>query len=258
MGNAKKCADAGVRKVMFISHSMDTDATLRASERAQSAYGLWCGVNLLGLNPDDAVVAFDRDGGPDALWLDGVPSPEFLDFAERIPSSSWSPRPVTFFVGVGFKYQKRGFATLEDEVSAMRPVFDRKGFVSTTSGEATGKAATRSKVEIVSKGSSLVALASGVTAENLPLYDGLIDYALVASSITGPGEIIEQHKLEELLSVASTLAGEKLPHRPAFRARMEWTDSDGQYHSIVTTDPETTETVSGLISGNISPEDLKP
>jgi hypothetical protein len=99
-------------------------------------------------------------------------------------------------------------------------------------------------------------VASGVSAENIALYDGLIDYALVASSITGPGEIIDRDKLDEILSAAATL--DEPEHKPKFRAAVEWLDESGQYRKITTTDAEAAETVVGLITGNITLEDLKP
>jgi hypothetical protein len=45
-----------------------------------------------------------------------------------------------------------------------------------------------------------MAIASGVNQDNISLYKGVVDYLLVASSITSRSEIIYKDKLEELLN----------------------------------------------------------
>ncbi len=44
----------------------------------------------------------------------------------------------------------------------------------------------------------------------------------------------------------------------SFKCNITWTDVDGNNHEFNSEDPETCETVLGLLTGNINLEDLKP
>ena len=44
-----------------------------------------------------------------------------------------------------------------------------------------------------------MAIASGVSVDNIESYKGIVDYLLVASSITTSGEMIIKDKLKELV-----------------------------------------------------------
>ena len=74
--------------------------------------------------------------------------------------------------------------------------------VATTSGVGTGKAANIDKIKLIREylGKHPMAIASGVSANNVDDYKGIADYLLVASSITTFGEIIVKDKLIELNS----------------------------------------------------------
>ena len=73
--------------------------------------------------------------------------------------------------------------------------------VLTTSGDATANAPSIEKIRIMKQyiGDMPLAIASGITPENKSSYEQWVDYFLVASSITGEGELIIEEKLKDLL-----------------------------------------------------------
>ncbi len=77
--------------------------------------------------------------------------------------------------------------------------------VCTTSGPGTGMAASIDKIANI-RGAigpdKPLAIASGVSAENIGSYKEYIDYALVSTSITGSGEMIDPKKLELLVAAS--------------------------------------------------------
>ena len=74
--------------------------------------------------------------------------------------------------------------------------------VSCTSGPGTGKEADIEKIKSIREylGNHPMAIASGVSVENIEQYKDVVNYLLVASSITSKGEMIIKEKLLELKS----------------------------------------------------------
>jgi hypothetical protein len=104
-----------------------------------------------------------------------------------------------YFGGVAFKYQ---IQPKEEELESVCIKAKKYVDVITTSGDFTGKAASIKKIETIKNyiGDFPLAVASGITAENINNYKDLVDYVLVASSITNNEEIIEKNKLENLIN----------------------------------------------------------
>ena len=100
------------------------------------------------------------------------------------------------FTGLAFKYQPQ---PKDIELACKESILTSD--VSTTSGPGTGKAAAINKIlELRSHlGEHPMAIASGVSVDNIENYKGIVDYLLVASSITSRSEIIYKDKLLELL-----------------------------------------------------------
>ena len=73
--------------------------------------------------------------------------------------------------------------------------------VITTSGSGTGKSPSLEKIQLMRSyiGDTPLAIASGITPENKSMFTDLVDYLLVASSITDKDEKIEEYKLKLLL-----------------------------------------------------------
>ncbi|MFD1506928.1 hypothetical protein ACFSBG_14780, partial [Georgenia yuyongxinii] len=78
--------------------------------------------------------------------------------------------------------------------------------VPTTSGPGTGKSADPSKLAAIRRGAGMttpLAIASGVTTENIHSILPVVDFVLVATGIAAPDGRISPTRLREMLAVAS-------------------------------------------------------
>ena len=182
--------DAGVKGVFLINQGMGTDEVLRLvlAVRARDP-ALWVGVNLLGHAPADALGrALDGcEGRIDGIWSDNAEIDEHAPTQARAQALVDARRERgwngLYFGGVAFKYQREvapgdlGRAA----VAALRHVD-----VVCTSGPGTGKAADVDKVRAMRDAvvpDAAIALASGVTAENVTTYLPYVDAFLVGTGI---------------------------------------------------------------------------
>lgn len=145
---------------------------------------LWVGINMLDKYVEDAILyEFDFDG----LWCDQ---------SIKLEDYKYRKFKGMLFTGLAFKYQPQ---PKDIELACKESILTSD--VSTTSGPGTGKAAAINKIlELRSHlGEHPMAIASGVSVDNIENYKGIVDYLLVASSITSRSEIIYKDKLLELL-----------------------------------------------------------
>ena len=184
--NVKVCIDCGVSKIFLIDHtSEDThEQLLKDAITIKEKYGIWVGVNMLQLTTTQALTI---NSPIDAIWCDGV-----------IPTSEINKRIFKgqFFGSLAFKYQKQP-TDLEEACKEAVATTD----VATTSGPGTGKAAAIEKINTL-RGflkDHPMAIASGVSLDNIDSYLGKVNYLLVASSITNLREIIEKTALTQLM-----------------------------------------------------------
>jgi len=185
--NVKTCVECGIEKVFIINHVVSVVDLVKCALRVkQENPGLWVGVNMLGIPTH---IALTNPLEVDGLWCDATISPDQAKSIRRFKG--------IFFGGLAFKYQPQPkdlkLACEESSLSTD---------VSTTSGPGTGKAADVEKIKAIREylGSHPMAIASGVSAQNIDNYKGIVDYLLVASSITTSGEMIIKDKLIELKS----------------------------------------------------------
>ncbi len=181
--------------------------------------GLRVGVNHLGGGTpsavmqaiDAAVVAGALERAPDSLWCDhscgSATGLQRACDAASIKTSRRSLDPMTYFGGVAFKYTSTYTddpAAAADEASELAPFVD----VVTTSGAGTNQAASAAKVEAmhaVLPGRRL-ALASGVSPENLMDYAPFVTDVLVASSVetaSYSGELVPE-RVHALVAAAAS------------------------------------------------------
>lgn len=185
--NVRICVDVGIEKVMLICMSGNDYLTEESHKIVVSQYpDLWVGCNFLGKGAIEALSTFQGDG----LWTDQTITKERLGDKRKFSG--------LYFGGVAFKYQTQP----EDFVSAAVEAKECIDVV-TTSGIATGRAADLSKLQAMRAaiGDHPFAVASGVSEDNIGHYNGLLDYVLVATSITacnGGLEFIQPAKLEAL------------------------------------------------------------
>lgn len=185
--NVKTCIDCGIKKVFLINHSVSRDELIDCAFRVKKEYPkLWVGINMLGIPTKNALnYEFKLDG----LWCDE----SITSFDAQLVRNFKG----MFFGGLAFKYQpqpKDLKVACDDAILATD--------VATTSGAGTGKAANIDKIKLIREylGEHPMAIASGVSTSNIEYYKGIVDYLLVASSITSPGEIIYKGELLKLLN----------------------------------------------------------
>lgn len=184
--NVGVARELGCDGVFLIGHRMSQSALLEIYAAVRGEHpDWWIGLNLLGETAfeDSQVVPVDAS----ALWVDnaGIVENGYTQFeAETIwrALDDLSPRPA-YFGGVAFKYQPRVY-NLEAAAASATLLMD----VVVTTGPGTGEPADLKKVRRMrsAMGDAPLALASGVTPENVRSYLPDVDCFMVASSITDP------------------------------------------------------------------------
>lgn len=196
--------EAGTDGVFLINHAVGIDELLDAYGAVRQTFGptAWIGINALGGEP----VAVVRDalsrGFPsmfDGLWTDNACIDErSIDqpATYRELRSLWDG---VYFGGVAFKYQR----AVEDLASAARASAGHVD-VLTTSGSGTGSAPTAEKIEaLVNAAPGLpVAIASGITPENVATIAGRAHAVLVATGISRDFEHLDPTRVRALVETA--------------------------------------------------------
>jgi len=174
------------------------------------------GVNLLGYTVNEAYKIAksyagrgEKDLVPNAIWADNVEhnhdDPDaFLEAKNRSPLT----RDIKLLGGIAFKYTQTFTENPEMAYNEVKRLWNAVDVV-TTSGEGTGKAPSVEKLRAVKNaaGDKPVAVASGISAENIAEYAGLIDQVLVSSSVeTRPySGIFDKDKLRKIIEAAHML-----------------------------------------------------
>jgi predicted TIM-barrel enzyme len=196
--------DLGVRGVFLIDqmmHERDVLALVREIRHRHPA--LWIGINLLTQAPAEALgSALDACGSIDGIWSDdaginerGMSHPRAEAFVAERRVAGWSG---LYFGGVAFKYQREVVpADLCRAASAAVTYMD----VVCTSGPGTGLAADVEKVRELRSGlgDHAMALASGVTPENVCSYLPYAQVFLVGTGIEASLGVLDPVKIERLM-----------------------------------------------------------
>ncbi|MCA9997898.1 MAG: hypothetical protein KDE56_19195 [Anaerolineales bacterium] len=182
--NARIAYDAGADGVFLINHDISSQALLAVYAELTAVFPhWWLGVNCLDL---DAAATFAAvPPGMAGVWVDNAGIDETRTdqpAAERVRQAQqqhgWTG---LYFGGVAFKYQ-REVADLEWAAQTAVSWMD----VITTSGPGTGHAASVAKIRTMKQaiGSHPLAIASGITPENVGDYLPHADCFLVATGIS--------------------------------------------------------------------------
>lgn len=189
---ARTCGADGV---FLISHALPDRMMLDAAGRAiRRNEGFPIGINLLSMSCFDACVKALEIGSP-MVWADraGVSSSGVTEDGARVADVLASNPGLQVFAGVAFKYQP----TETDPVAAANET-RRLGFIPTTSGTGTGKAADLGKIKSMGAGGQL-AIASGITPENVRDYAPYLSHILVATGVSRTEFHIAPPKLLSLI-----------------------------------------------------------
>lgn len=181
--NIQTCIDCSIDSVFLINHQVNEKELIKCGLKMKDEFPeIWIGINMLGVDIEDAVMyEFPFDG----MWCD-----------QTMTFSAHKNRKYKgqLFSGYNFKYQPKSKNSLKD--------IQNWTDVITTSGEGTGKETPLNKVKEI-QGKIKTAIASGVSKDNIHQYKGIVDYILVASSITNSNEIIQNDKLKELIEFSN-------------------------------------------------------
>ena len=182
--NTRVAHEGGADGVFLINHGMADEALLDIHGAVADAHpGWWVGVNCLGLLPEEVfAVVSPKVGG---VWVDNAGIDEGQEKqprAERVLAVLQTHAPsCLYFGGVAFKYQRH----VEDLEAACR-IAARYMDVVTTSGPGTGHAAEVKKIRRMKRalGDTPLAIASGITQENVADYLPHADSFLVATGVS--------------------------------------------------------------------------
>lgn len=199
----QKAIDCKADGVFLISHhGGDRELLSIAIDAQQNNPTFRFGINMLSSSPLDAV-ALAAKGGIQMVWGDdvGVDSSGLnalgLEIAtlhealqEEVPAIT-----VEIFAGVAFKYRIYELQPAE----AARQAF-KAGFIPTTSGIATGMAPDLGKIVAMSNATNgVLAVASGITPENVAQYAPYLSHILVATGIAIDEYTMDSEKLHLLI-----------------------------------------------------------
>ena len=170
--------------MFLINHGMPDQLLLEIHGAVAAAHpGWWVGVNCLGLRPEQVFAVISPEVG--GVWVDNAGIDEGRDtqpYADQVAAVRAAHAPgCLYFGGVAFKYQR----PVEDLEAACRAAA-RYMDVVTTSGPGTGHAADLQKIARMKRalGDTPLAIASGVTPENVGAYLPHTDCFLVATGIS--------------------------------------------------------------------------
>jgi uncharacterized protein len=175
-GQALIALENGADGVMLIGHTLSSDELIRIYDSVRSSCPkAWLGVNFLDLpastHTNDIGTSLLGMRGVNGIWMD------------ELPYRRLSNKDIQTFGGVAFKYinsDQNGEDLHQSCIKATQLVD-----VITTSGSATGSAPSIDKLENIRQfiGATPLALASGITEDNVRGFLATTDIFFVASSI---------------------------------------------------------------------------
>ena len=194
---------SGAAGVFLITHHNNEYELIKSAEATIQRYkDFKIGINLLHADINDSV-AIIKDIGASMAWYDniGIDSQGYGIVAKDIISELNSSN-IEVFAGVAFKYQK--FES-EPGVAAQNAI--RLGAIPTTSGPGTGRPADIKKLENIRAAlepNDRLAIASGVTPENISIYKKYSTDILVATGIALNDYNINPELLDKLIKNANS------------------------------------------------------
>lgn len=190
----------GADGVFLIAHGGEDDELV---DVAKTCKVLWpdfpIGVNLLSKPPMDAANCAIM-AGLDMFWADhmGVSSEGLSPLGVKLSALAKSHPKTKFFASVAFKYRPHEPAPALAATAALSA-----GFIPTTSGAATGSPPEVSKISAMSSATNgLLAIASGMTPENIAKYAPYVSHVLVSTGISKDEYLIDEEKLQALIAAA--------------------------------------------------------
>jgi len=205
--------EGGADGVFLINQGMGTaEMMTELLPRARAQHpGFWIGVNVLGLEPAEILARYrpdwisgiwSDDAGVDAMNAQRVEHAA-AQYTAAVAKAKW---PGLYFGGTAFKTQRPIPADkLADVARAAAAFMD----VVTTSGLGTGRAADLEKVKTMRAAipGKPMALASGITPENVAQYLPYVEAYLVATGIEKTFGVLDPQKVRALADTIHGYAG---------------------------------------------------
>jgi uncharacterized protein len=199
---------AGCRGVFLIDQELPPPEVLALVCEARDAHpDLWIGVNLLSRRPPQALAdALDACRGRiDGIWSDKAGVDEHVTVQSTADSFVAARRARDwrglYFGGVAFKYQR---PVADQDLGRLAALAEPYVDVICTSGPATGMPADVMKVCRMRAGTTApIALASGITPQNVRDYLPYVDAYLVGTGIEASFGVLDPRKIEALLRAMS-------------------------------------------------------
>jgi uncharacterized protein len=206
--NAEIAQEAGADGVFLISMEGEDHRYLNKIHELvkKELPSFWIGMNYLDLinNPIEVFTKVNPDIS--GVWLDDAeinsangPQLEALKIVQARKASGWDG---LYFGGVAFKYRGR---VAEEDLLGVAKIATNFMDVVTTSGDGTGKPPEVSKIEIMKAGVGKhpLAIASGISADNIYRYLEIADAFLVATSLLKPyTEDFDPQRVKALVEAA--------------------------------------------------------
>jgi hypothetical protein len=197
--NTRIARDAGSDGVFLINHGMAAEELLAIHDTVADAdRGFWIGVNCLGLAAHEVFGLVSREVG--GVWSDSAGIEEGTSkqtYADSVVAARHGrAQSCLYFGGVAFKYQR----PVDDLEWVCRIAADYMDVV-TTSGPGTGHAADVEKIRRMRRalGAAPLAIASGITPENVAEYLPYADAFLVATGISRSFTELDPARVRDLV-----------------------------------------------------------
>lgn len=192
LSEADKAAQCSADGVFLISHHgndfelLDVGMELRAR-----LPGFPIGINLLSMDAQTAAAQALARGYP-MLWGDdmGVDSQGLHAPGRAVATACRATvgQPIQVFASVAFKYRPS-----EPDPAGAALNAHKAGFIPTTSGSGTGSAPEVAKIKLMSEATNgTLAVASGMTPENVSQYAPYLSHILVATGVS-----LDEYRLHE-------------------------------------------------------------
>lgn len=203
---------AGAHGVFLIAHAAPDEDLVPLIHAVKARHpGRAVGVNFLRSTALEAAQRCVREG-LDTLWVDaaGVSSRGITTAGQALAHFS-REAGLTVFAGVAFKYQE-----VEPNPAAAALQAMSRGWIPTTSGVATGQAADldqvrrmRQALDEVPRDPSRLALASGLTPENVHAYRSTVTDFLVATGVSHDMHRFDPARLAQFIERATGAAPDR-------------------------------------------------
>ena len=215
--NIRLAIDGGCPGVFLINHDFPYDQFLPIIEHVRQNFpDYWIGVNFLAVTGKHAFPVLAKLGSQgirvNAYWADdaridertsATQQNEALEIDKTRNECGWNG---IYFGGTAFKKQRE--VAIENYAQSAAIATNYMDVV-TTSGIATGHSADLTKIETFRRacGDVPLALASGITPENVADYIHCVDAVLVATGINKPNDFynVDADRLARLMQLSNKL-----------------------------------------------------